>query len=124
MGDRAILILVNRTTGDVGAEVYLHWNGRRVPHLIASLASLMANRKGDVAYATARLIGLAHEMLPGNLSLGVSLTQPALVSAIRRRDNDFLCDYSPGDAGLVVIDAATFEWEAHEGYLAAFLDAA
>ena len=123
MGDRAILILVNRTTGDVGAEVYLHWNGRRVPLLITSLASLMADRKGDVAYATARLIGIAHNMMPGNLSIGVSLTQPALVSAIRRRDNDFLCDYSPGDAGLVVIDADTFTWEAHEGYLAGYAQA-
>jgi hypothetical protein len=124
MGDRATLILVNRQTGDVGAEVYLHWNGRRVPYLIESLASLMASRKGDVAYATARLIGLAHDMMPGNLSLGVSLTQPALVSAIRRRDNDFLCDYSPGDAGLVVIDADTFAWEAYEGYLAGEAQAA
>jgi hypothetical protein len=124
MGDRATLILVNRQTGHVGAEVYLHWNGRRVPYLIESLASLMASRKGDVAYATARLIGLAHDMMPGNLSLGVSLTQPALVSAIRRRDNDFLCDYSPGDAGLVVIDADTFAWEAHEGYLAGDAQAA
>ena len=117
MGDRAVIV-IKSAEGDVGPAVYLHWNGSDAPALLQRLKALMTDREGDVSYATARLIGLAHEMIPGNLSLGVFALKPDEVKAIRRGNVHDMEAISHGDAGLIVVDASTFDWTAYRGYLA------
>lgn len=116
MGDRAIIILTDGT--NISPTIYLHWNGSDVPALLQALKARMTGRENDLSYATARLIGLAHDMIPGNLSLGVSETTSAMIMAILSRDPALLNRCSPGDAGLVVVDLLTFAWQAYDGYLA------
>lgn len=109
MGDRALVVFRSADKTIVSPTVYLHWSGHAVPELIEKLAVLMNDRRDDVPYACARFIGLCHEHIPGNLSLGVSETP----LDVYETDS-----YSHGDAGVVVVDASTFKWKAHGGYLA------
>ena len=115
MGDRALLIVHNAT--DVSPTIYLHWSGHAVPNLIDDLKSLMADRTDDVAYAAARLVGLAHTQAPGNLSLGLWETPDAIRQAVLANSDDPLEAYSHGDAGVVLVDAADFACRAIGGYL-------
>ena len=81
--------------------MYLHWNGspNNVSTYIDKLAETMEGRRGDLSYAFARLVGIAHEDIEGNLSLGVY-------------SNDFKDDdiydnvsrISHGDNGVYVVD--------------------
>lgn len=115
MGDRALVVFKNQDT--VSPTVYLHWNGSDVPLFIFQLGLLMADRRNDVSYAAARFIGLAHEAIPGNLSLGVRETPDELRQAVIDGDVDLIEDFSHGDAGVVVVDTATFSWRAYGGHL-------
>jgi hypothetical protein len=67
-----------------------------------------AERTNDVAYAAARLIGIAgiaHVHTPGNL---VWKTPNDIGAAIQARNDQTLETYSHGDAGGVLINAADF----------------
>ncbi|MBS0265380.1 MAG: hypothetical protein JSS02_25825 [Planctomycetes bacterium] len=113
MGDRACVIFFDAT--DVSPTVYLHWHGDRVPTWLDDLKTRMAGRYSDAHYAAARFVGLCHERISGNLSLGIrsnSLTLTKVRDPLRIRDE------SPGDAGVVIVDTADFRWTAHGGYLA------
>ena len=121
MGDRALVIFEHN--GDVSPVVYLHWSGNRVPAILQTLKERMCDREGDVSYATARFIGICHEAIDGNLSLGVwNLPVETLVAVNTRglssEADKELADYSHGDAGVVVVDAKDFSFEAYGGYLA------
>jgi hypothetical protein len=118
MGDRAIIILHSDDRHEVGPCVYLHWGGRTVPALLDDLKALMSTRPDDVPYATARLIGLAHVAMPGNLSLGVWNPSPDLQHAIACHDAKRLAEASHGDAGLILVNVHDFTWRAFGGYLA------
>lgn len=112
MGDRACVIFFDREC--VSPTVYLHWHGDAVPAWLDSLKTLMATRRDDAAYTAARFIGLCHTRIAGNLSLGVTsndLTHADLGDAAS------LAALSPGDAGLVVVNADDFTWRAYGGYL-------
>jgi hypothetical protein len=111
MGDRAMVIFHDHVRKKYGPAVYIHWHGHAVGRYLNDLKTLMADRLDDVDYATARFVGVAHEDNRDNLSLGV-FEKP-------RRFNDskaFLDDYSPGDAGLFLIDAKTWEVRSFGGY--------
>ena len=113
MGDRAIVIFHDES--EVSPSVYLHWSGIRVPALIDLLKERMKGRYGDVDYAAARFIGICHEQIEGNLSLGVlnnDLTVTDLVNADRMKA------VSHGGAGAVVVNTENFTWIAYAGYLA------
>jgi hypothetical protein len=78
MGNRAVLCL--RDNGKQGFSkneigIYLHWHGD-VNNIITYLKlarERMGDRLGDSCYAKARLIGVIHEEIKGNLSLGLGL---------------------------------------------------
>jgi hypothetical protein len=99
MGNRALVVFE-----DGGKEfspvVYLHWHGDRAIEWLEILAGLMDTRRGDVAYSAARFVGIAHERVPGNLSLGIwnAPTDCASWGAAEWGD------YSHGDEGLFLVD--------------------
>jgi len=123
MGDRALVIFHDDTT--VSPVIYLHWSGSEVPQLAAAHEKLMADRKGDVQYAAARFVGLAHEQISGNLSLGIWNADADLQAAVLQITADptskaaasVLASESHGDAGVCVIDCRDFTWKAFGGYL-------
>jgi hypothetical protein len=74
----------------------------------------MSARRGDVAYAAARFVGMMHNEIPGDLSLGVdncelTIAQSGVEANVRA--------LSHGDAGVVVVDTRDFTWWAVGGYL-------
>ena len=70
MGNRAT-IAVETSTSKAVVYIYLHWNGSREQVIDVVKAAAPRMRKGDVSYATARLIGEFHDRMSGGLSLGV-----------------------------------------------------
>jgi hypothetical protein len=121
MGDRALIVV---TDGErVSPVIYLHWGGHSVPTLIEQLALLMKPRGADVDYAAARLVGLAHEMIPGPLSLGMWNATESLQRRVRDQaagiDRSYYLDQeSHGDAGFIVVRAdQDYDWQSFRGYL-------
>lgn len=109
MGDRALIHVHNGK--ELSPCVYLHWGGSSVAGLLEALEVQMAERTGDVPYATARLIGLAHERRPGNLSLGVWCADETL-EALQAEP----ADYSHGDAGVFLVDCRDWSVVTFGGY--------
>ncbi len=112
MGNRATILFFDRTS--VSPTVYLHWHGDAVPGWLDRLSTLMRGRYDDASYAAARFVGLCHENIDGNLSLGISSNAFSLSQACSRPCME---DASPGDAGMVVVDTGDFSWTAYGGYL-------
>ena len=112
MGNRAQIILTKEHEGDMKNQqdifiqysptIYLHWDGSpdSVLTMVDKLAEVMDTRTGDLDYATARLIGLYHELIEGNLSLGVYSNSG---------DEDLILNQNPGDNGTYFICCETFE---------------
>jgi hypothetical protein len=113
MGNRALVIFYDNNR--ISPSVYLHWYGGEVPGLLGDLAVLMQGRTGDAEYAAARFIGLCHNLIEGNLSLGVYSN--ALTTA-DLQNQKLLEEMSPGDAGVVIVNTGDFSWNAYGGYLA------
>ena len=113
MGDRVCVIFFDATY--VSPTVYLHWHGDSVPAWLDELKTRMTGRYSDAHYAAARFVGICHEHIGGNLSLGISsnrLTHAELRDPIRMHQE------SPGNAGIVIVDTSDFRWHAYGGYLA------
>jgi hypothetical protein len=113
MGNRALVIFYDDDR--ISPTVYLHWNGGKVPELLGELAEYMKGRYGDAGYAAARFTGLCHNLIGGNLSLGIS------ANTLRRADLEdaaVLATMSHGDAGVVIVNTDDFTWKAYGGYLA------
>jgi hypothetical protein len=113
MGDRALIIFYDEHR--ISPTVYLHWNGGNVPYLLGDLAEYMKGRYGDAGYAAARFTGLCHNLISGNLSVGL------LGNTLRRVDLEnaaVLEAMSHGDAGVVIVNTDNFLWKAYGGYLA------
>ena len=113
MGNRASVIFYDEDR--ISPTVYLHWNGGNVPELVTELAVYMNGRYGDADYAAARFTGLCHNLISGNLSLGIHANK------LRRADLEdaaVLEAMSPGNAGVVVVNTGDFTWKAYGGYLA------
>lgn len=110
MGDRAHMQIVQRNgTGlvtDFGPAVYAHWSGEAVPEIVARLAKRMENRRGDVEYASARLVQEAIYNDDDATGFGITNIDHVL------NESD-----SHGDAGCILIDCETFKVEALGGYL-------
>lgn len=121
MGDRAIVIFktVDKETKEheYSPVVYLHWRGEKVPKLLADLAELMASRRGDLQYACARFIGICHEEIEGNLSLGCWSLSNKDKGMLLDSEAEFMKDYSHGDAGVFIVDCADFSWVQGGGYV-------
>ncbi len=113
MGNRALVIFYDER--QISPTVYLHWNGGEVPELLGDLAEYMKGRYGDAEYAAARFTGLCHNLISGNLSLGI------IANKLRRADLEdaaVLKEMSHGDAGVVIVNTGDFTWKAYGGYLA------
>lgn len=104
MGDR-VLIQVKDGKGEVSPVCYMHWSGSNAPALIKEMAELMRGREGDVSYAFARLVGVCHNHIEGNLSLGVF-----------NQADELKAGDSHGDAGCYVVNCSTWEVTASGGY--------
>jgi hypothetical protein len=113
MGNRALVVFYDEDR--ISPTVYLHWNGGNVPALLGDLAEYMRDRYGDAGYAAARFTGLCHNLISGNLSLGI------IANKLRRADLEdaaVLEQMSNGDAGVVIVNTDDFTWKAYGGYLA------
>ena len=80
MGNRAVLCLRDNnkqgfSKNEVG--IYLHWNGSvdQIIDFLRSTRARMGSRLGDSEYAKARLIGVIHDEIDGNLSLGIGIVK-------------------------------------------------
>ena len=109
MGNRAVLCL--RDNGDQSFSkdavgIYLHWHGdaKNIDYYLRVARKRMGDRLGDSEYAKARLIGVIHEEIDGNLSLGVGIVGQM--------------DYNNIDNGTYVIDCAklTISGRRHNHY--------
>jgi hypothetical protein len=107
MGDRVLVQFINGRQGEgkYSPVAYLHWHGDSAPDMIKTCAALMAGRDGDVDYAFARFVGICHEAIGGNISLGAWNATGVLQSGD-----------SHGDAGCYVVDVYTWEVRAFGGY--------
>jgi hypothetical protein len=113
MGNRASIIFYDET--HVSPTVYLHWHGEAVPAWLEQLKQLMNGRFEDASYAAARFVGICHQRIDGNMSLGVwsnELTHADI------HNEPLMEDESPGNAGIVVVNTHDFTWKAYGGYLA------
>ena len=98
MGDRALVILKSGT--EYSPVMYLHWHAPQVQNYINRLKEVMTGREGDVSYAFARLLGIAHNDIDGNLSLGCW----NLAKDFCEGDKAALKVMSHGDGGIYVVD--------------------
>ena len=77
MGNRAVICLKDNnketTINDNDLGIYLHWNGSEdeINHFLQRAKIRMNDRLSSVDYAKARLVGIIHEEIEGNLSLGL-----------------------------------------------------
>ncbi|MEH2508659.1 hypothetical protein V1291_000013 [Nitrobacteraceae bacterium AZCC 1564] len=110
MGDRALVVFHSADKSETSPTIYLHWLGSDVPALITELASVMKGREDDVSYTAARFCALACGKHSGNSGVGLYDTQDDILTNAKA--------YTHGDAGVVLVDAKTFEWTAFGGYLA------
>lgn len=109
MGDRVLLQVVKKTPGEkteFSPVVYCHWLGGGAVDAVKRLAKRMDDRRGDVEYIAARLL---QEVIGDDdhyLGFGLMNTRKVLTA----KD-------SHGDAGVILVDADTFEMTFLGGYL-------
>ncbi len=80
MGNRAVICLKDnndKTCNDTDLGIYLHWSGspEQVEQFLKLTRERMEDRLGDIVFGKARLVGVIHEQIDGNLSLGLDLCQ-------------------------------------------------
>ena len=108
MGDRVLLQVVkNGPDREFSPVIYCHWLGSDAVGCVERLAIRMNDRRGDVQYAAARLVQEVTTGNDGNLGFGIWNAKKVLTA----KD-------SQGDAGVILIDADTFEMTFLGGYLA------
>jgi hypothetical protein len=108
MSDTALIQVVSKipTVQNISPVCYLHSSGSVAHEYIRELALLMSpTRGGDVQYGFARLVGICHTHIGGNLSLGVWAADGILTA-----------EHSHGDAGVFVVDCNTWDVRAEGGY--------
>ncbi len=110
MGDRALVILKDRN--DYSPVMYLHWHAPQVQNDANGLKEVMESRGADLNYAFARLLGIVHNDIDGNLSLGCW----NLPTGFSEQDKKFLSDMSHGDGGIYVIDLKDYSIATYAGY--------
>jgi DNA topoisomerase VI subunit A len=90
MGDRAVVVF--KDEDEYSSCIYLHWDGSNVMDFLEKASPRL--RSGDIQYTAARFVGVCHESIEGNLSLGI----------MNMRDEDDLESIDPGDNGVWVVD--------------------
>jgi hypothetical protein len=110
MGDRALVIVHNKGKTEYSPVLYLHWHAPQVQNYVNRLKEVMQGRTDDVSYAFARLVGIAHNDVDGNLSLGVWDKGSDF-----KDDEKYLKELSHGDGGVYLVDASDFSIRAGFG---------
>jgi hypothetical protein len=111
MGNRALIIFTDGE--EYSPTTYMHWNGGDVAAALTELFTLMADRGTDISYGTARFLGILHDKMPGNLSLGCFNTPPRPQG---KSYEQWLTDMSHGDAGAILVDFKTGQVHCYGGY--------
>ena len=107
MGNRAIIVFEDGSN-DYSPQVYLHYSGSSVPQLLDEWWKLMEGRHGDVEYGVARFVGIAHEHIGGNMSLGVfntKVTKDQFENGAA--EVNYWLKQSPRDSGVFIVHCAT-----------------
>lgn len=110
MGDRALVILKVKT--EYSPVMYLHWHAPQVQNYVSRLKEVMTGREGDVDYAFARLLGIVHNDIDGNLSLGCW----NLPKDFSEANKQFLIRMSHGDGGIYVVNLEDYSIATYAGY--------
>jgi hypothetical protein len=119
MGDRAIVIFHSPKDHSVSPAVYLHSHAGLLLNLLEGALPRM--RTGDAGYSCARFIGICHDEIPGNASLGVyNVPGTAADAAERHKPAEYdrlmaaarRIDY--GDRGVFLVDVDRWRVE-HAG---------
>lgn len=114
MGDRVIFHVFDDE--EIGPAVYGHWSGERYADVLKVLTERMDDCRGDVEYATARLIQILIGNDDSNLGFGCWNAPRGVSAQVWRKITD--AEYSRGDAGVILIDCRDFKAFAHGGYAA------
>jgi hypothetical protein len=110
VGDRVVFVC-HENGEEYSPGIYIHWGGREALDLLRRAASRM--NMYDASEASARLCGFLHDQISG--STGIALLAPPVIGP----DGDVDWDqYSPGDAGVIVIDVLEARAQCFAGYLA------
>ena len=112
MGNRACIVFFDAQS--ISPTVYLHWHGDAVPTWLLELKDRMTGRFSDASYAAARFVGICHEHIDGNLSLGLNSNR---FTHADLRNPQVMASASPGNAGMVVVNSRDFTWRAYGGHL-------
>src|SRR5580698_5244330 len=110
MGDRALVIL--KGDESYSPVMYLHWHAPQVQNYVNRLKEVMESWGNDVHYAFARLLGIAHNDIDGNLSLGCW----NLPEGFSETDSKALRELSHGDGGIYVVDLKDYAIATYAGY--------
>jgi hypothetical protein len=110
MGDRALVVLKDGT--NYSPVMYLHWHAPQVQNYINRLKEVMNGREGDLQYGFGRLVGIAHNDIGGNLSLGVW----NLPQNFSESNAEALKSMSHGDGGIYVVDLSDYSIATYAGY--------
>lgn len=102
MGDRAV-VHFHTDSKTLSPATYLHWGGSEVPALLAEACKIMAGRTGDRDYTMARFVGVCHNAIDGNLSLGVFRGAATFEEA--KEDS-----YTHGDSGVWLVNVEREIW--------------
>ena len=109
MGDRALVIFKHQD--NYSPVTYLHWHGSDVPQLLWNTREWMVGRENDLDYTAARFVGVCHRHIDGNCSLGIW----NLPSDFKHTEK-YLEEMSQGNAGVIIVDVSTWEFEQYGGY--------
>ena len=110
MGDRALVIL--KCGNAYSPVMYLHWHAPQVQNYINRLKEVMNNREEDIHYAFARLVGIVHNDIDGNLSLGC-WNLPAEFDEANDKAHSSI---SHGDGGIYVVNLKDYTISTYAGY--------
>jgi hypothetical protein len=92
--------------------MYLHWHAPQVMNYVNRLKEVMAGRGEDLEYAFARLLGIVHNDIDGNLSLGCW----NLPRRFNETNTKVLQELSHGDGGIYVVDLRNYGIATYAGY--------
>lgn len=107
MGDRVLLQVVKKgNPKEFSPVIYCHWLGGEAVEAVKRLAVRMDKRRGDVDYIAARLLQEAINGDGGDTGFGLMNVNRVLTA----KD-------SHGDAGIILVNADTFEMTFIGGYL-------
>jgi hypothetical protein len=109
MGDRVLFQCHSKKSGRFGPVVYSHWLGERARLIVGRLTQRMQPRRGDLDYASARLVQ--------ECTLAQADADACMGVGVWNADGLLTEKSSHGDAGCVLINVDDFTVDYFGGYL-------